>query len=109
MAVLATQAAPDGGGLSPTFTAAGAGGDRFIPAAKTAMLIKNGSGASITATFTTPGTVSGLAIADAAVPVAAGVTAVVPLTPGLYTASDGLGDVAYSAVTTVTVAVVVLP
>lgn len=105
MAVIATQQTPlDGAAL--TYSAASAGGDRFKPSARTFMHIKNGSASSVTATLVTPGTVDGLAVADRAVTVPAGGDRLVPLPPGTYASADGLGDVTWSATTTVTFAVV---
>lgn len=105
MAVVATQSMPlDGSAL--TFAAASAGGDRFTPAVGTIMQIVNGSGASITATLVTPGTVDGLAVADRAVTVPAGTNRLVPLRVVAYQSADGLGDITWSATATVTFAVV---
>ena len=105
MATLTTQPAVTAG-TTLTMAAAASGGDRFTPGDGVVMFIRNASVSPITATFVTPNTVSGLAIADNAVTVAAGGFKAVPLKRELYASSDGLGDVTYSDVTTVTVAVV---
>lgn len=108
MAVLVTQAmALDGS--APSLLPAGAGGDRFTPNDRTFLRINNGSASPITATLVTPGTLDGLAIADRAVTVPATSTRDVPLGVTAYRSSDGLGDVTYTAVTTVTVGVLFAP
>jgi hypothetical protein len=89
-----------------TYTAASGGGDTFLADEKTFAHIKNGSGGAITVTFATPGTVSGLAIADLAVSVPAGGDRVVgPFPPGLFGSAAGLVDVTYSGVTSLTVGI----
>jgi hypothetical protein len=71
------------------------------------LLVKNGSGSPITVTLVTPGNVDGdLAIADRAVVVAAGVTTGIPVTDRYMDPVTGLASITYSAVTTVTVAVI---
>jgi hypothetical protein len=92
-------------GVTLPFVAANAGGDTLAPDDRTALLVKNGSGSSITVTFVTPNTVSGLAIADVVLTVAAGATALSPtLTSALFgDPTSGLVTINYSAVTTVTV------
>lgn len=92
-------------GVTLPFTPASGGGDTIAPDDRTALLVKNGSGSSINVTFTTPGTVSGLAIADVVLAVAAGATALSPtLTAALFgDPTSGLVSISYSAVTTVTV------
>lgn len=74
----------------------------------TVLRIKNGSGASITATFAVPFAINdnGVAIPAYVVTVAAGASAEVPLRHS-YDYQDGTGaHVTYSAVTTVTSALV---
>jgi hypothetical protein len=89
-------------GTIPTHNAAAAGGDTVPAGDRTWLHVKNGGGSSVTVTLTTPGTVSGLAIADVAVAVgAAGEKLVGPLPSHLF------GDqvaITYSGVTSVTVA-----
>lgn len=97
-AVFALSAAPvDGDILSP--------GDTYL-------IVNNGSGSTITVTIQTTATKSGLDVADAGGPVAAGVQRVFgPLSASLFAqASDAVTGpnkvlVDYSAVTTVTRAV----
>lgn len=92
-------------GLNPSFVAASAGGDTVDPGDRTWLHVKNGSAGAVTVTLTTPGEVSGLAIADLAVSVpAAGERLIGPVTPSLFATAGGLASVAYSAAASVTVA-----
>ena len=93
-------------GIAPTYAAAAGGGDTIAPDDRTFLHVKNGSGASITVTVVTPGTVGGLAIADLSVAVAAGADRMVgPLTAALFAdPTTGLVPVTYSGVTSLTVA-----
>jgi hypothetical protein len=58
-------------GLNLALTAPNADGD-IIPAGTVALVVDNGGGSPITVTAVTPGTVAGLAIADATLSVPAG-------------------------------------
>jgi hypothetical protein len=60
-------------GLNPAMTAPNADGD-ILPAGQVALRVTNGGGSPITVTAITPGTVVGLAIADATLAVPAGAT-----------------------------------
>jgi hypothetical protein len=93
------------GGLTPTFSAAAAGGDQFRLNDKNDIYwIKNGSGGSVTVTFITQATTDGLAVADRAISVPAGAERVVSdLDPQVYRDANGYCQVTYSAVTSVTV------
>jgi len=78
-----------------------------------AIIVRNGSGASINVTLQTPATYEGLAVAENVVAVAAGATAAVKLPKRVYGrdaagADPGKAYVDYSAVTSVTRAVVAL-
>ncbi|HEY9409330.1 MAG TPA: hypothetical protein VIQ30_22645 [Pseudonocardia sp.] len=69
------------------------------------LVVTNASGAEITVTFPTPATVDGLAVADRAVAVPAGATGHVALgSSRVYRQPDGTAHVDYSAVSSVTVA-----
>jgi hypothetical protein len=99
-------------GLNPTMAAAAADGD-IVPAGQVALQITNGGGSPITVTAQTPGTVSGLAIADATLSVPAGATRLwgpFPSSVFAQPADASVGALAvlvdYSAVTSVTRAVV---
>ena len=108
MATLATQAVALTG-LEAVYSAAAAGGDKFTPTRTTFLHVKNGDVSDKTVTVVTPGTVLGLAIADAATVVTAGEERFIgPFDPAVFAGSDGLASITYSAVTSVTVAVVVV-
>jgi hypothetical protein len=107
VATLATQSIARAG-IVPAYAAAAGGGDRFTPGARTFLHVKNGSGGSITVTVVTPRTDQwGNAIADNAVAIAAGVEKMMgPYPPESYGAvADGLADITYSGVTTLTIGV----
>lgn len=105
-----TPQAGAGTGPTITFEAANVAGNSFAPARGRALHVKNGSGSSITVTVPTPGTADGLAITDRTFTVAAGAHGVFAPgsagVAGLYAQTDGSVNVDYSAVTTVTVAVI---
>ncbi|MFE9765116.1 hypothetical protein ACFYPC_11375 [Streptomyces sp. NPDC005808] len=82
--------------------AAAVGGDTAPVGPGRFLYVNNGSGGSITVTVATPGTVSGLAIADTAVAVAAGKHAFISLA-NVFRGATGRAAITYSAVTTVTV------
>ncbi len=109
MATVATQTITQAG-ITPAYSAASTAGDSFTPGDRTFMHVKNGGTAAVTATFVTPATFSGLAIADMArnVP-AAGEAMIGPLTAAMFRdATDGLGDVTWSATTSVTFALLAI-
>lgn len=100
-------------GVAPAYTAASGGGDTFDPDADTFLHVKNGSGGSITVTVVTPRSDprTGLAEADAAVAVPAGAERMLGPFP-FETFADpatGLGNITYSGVTSLTVAVLKCP
>ena len=105
MATLSVQSIVKAG-LNPSFSAAAGGGDQFALTDKNDIFwIKNGSGGSITVTFTTQATTDGLAVADRTVAVPAGEDrAVSDLDPNVYRDSSGYCQVTYSGVTSLTVA-----
>lgn len=106
MAILAPQAAKAPAGTVITYADASAGGDRVAPGSNILLLVKNGSGASVTVTLDATGTAfNGAAIPDTAVVVAAGADAIVPVLPNYRSDSDGLAGVSYSAAASVKVAV----
>jgi hypothetical protein len=104
MATLAIQpVAATGTALS--FAAATSGGDKCHVGDRSFLIVKNGSGASVTVTLATSETVDGFAVADNAVAVAAGAQTVIgPVERELYAATDGLCAITYSASASVTVA-----
>lgn len=95
-------------GLTPVFSAANADGHSVANDGHVMLEVKNGSGAPITVTVQTPGTVDGLAIAELVVtiPATSGDKMIGPFQPGIYNQADGTIYVDFSAVTTVTVAAV---
>ncbi len=87
--------------------AAAGGGDAFAPGANVFVRINNGGGASITATFATPGSIGGLTIADGGGAVTNAQSRLFGPFPGeLYAdPTTGLVVLTYTGVTTVTVGV----
>lgn len=107
MATLAAQNARVVGGRTLTLSAASGGGDRVPVGDGLFLLIRNGSGSSVTVTLDATGQAfNGTAVADTTVAVAAGAEAIVPLMRAYRSESDGLGGISYSSATSVTVAVV---
>lgn len=108
MATLTTQTITKGG-ITPSYASAAGGGDRFTPGDTTYLEVINGSGGSITVTIDSKvpsnyGTDVNLAVA-----VGAGARAKIgPLPAQRFAASDGLGDISYSGVTSLTVGVFAL-
>lgn len=99
-------------GTNVALTAPNADGD-IIPAGQVALRVLNGSGAPITVTVITPGTVAGLAIADATATIpAAGQRDIGPFPASVFAqpADAVVGPlqvlVDYSAITSVTRALV---
>lgn len=101
MAALSLQVLVPGGSASALVAASG-GGDTCAAGDGVFLEVNNGSGASVTVTLATPGTVEGLAIADRAVVIPAGERWKIPV-PRLFAKADGQCDVTYSSATTVTV------
>lgn len=93
-------------GTALSLTAASGGGDTVKITGDTFLVVRNGDGTSKTVTVVRPGNDEfGLAIPDIAVAVAAGATTVIgPIPPSFRASDDGLVDITYSAVTSVTVA-----
>lgn len=97
-------------GLEHTLAAAAGGGDTFKNDGKTFFYVRNGSVGDITLTFTTPGKVGGVAIADPTVVVTAAEERMIgPFEPSIFNTSAGLVAVGYSGVTSLTVAAIRLP
>jgi hypothetical protein len=98
-----------GNSLTPTFVAADVGGDTFVNDGRSMIYIKNGDASPITVTITTPLSLrGGIAVDDPETTVPATDEEVIgPFDPTLFNASDGSGvEVNYSAVASVTVAVI---
>ena len=95
-------------GTAPAYAAATATtGDSVVPDDRGFVHVKNGSGASITATVVVPGALYGQARPDVAVTVPAGADRFIgPMVADLADPTDGQIDVICSAVTSVTIAAV---
>jgi hypothetical protein len=93
--------------------AAAGGGDSFLPGDTTYIRVNNGGGSPITVTVATPGSTgnSGLGIADVSVSVTNAQSRLIgPFPSQLFAQSDdGLADITYSGVTSVTVGAFRLP
>ncbi|MFJ9382025.1 hypothetical protein [Streptomyces sp. NPDC101455] len=94
--------------LAAAATAAAVGGDTAEVGPRRFLYVNNGSGSSLTVTLATPGTVSGLAVADPTYVIAAGKAGLIPLA-AVFRGSTGRAAITYSAVTTVTVRPFELP
>lgn len=107
MADLALTDVPVDGGVADVAgaaVAAAAGGDTAPVGPGRFLYVANGDASAHTATVATPGQVSGLDVADAALTVAAGDHGIIPL-PRLFAGTDGRAAITYDDVTSVTVAV----
>lgn len=103
MANLSVQHA-DVTGTTLAFAAASAGGDRVTAGAGIYVIVRNGGASAVTVTLATPGTVfNGQQIPDTTISVGAGASVIVPVNRN-YRSDDGLADITYSDVTSVTVA-----
>jgi hypothetical protein len=110
MAALAVTAVPVAGGLPDLAAAAVAAtalGDTAPCGPGRFLFVRNADSGPHTVTVNTPGTVSGLAIPNVAVVVAAGKTALLPLAP-VFRGTSGRAAITYDAVTSVTIAVLEL-
>lgn len=115
MATLAIQNATKLG-FEPTFAAVAAGGDEFVNDGKTLLEFVNSSGANAyTITVATPATIEGLAVADVAVSMQAGVgerRVVGPFPINAFNDANGKVQITYTGTapaTDLTVAVIRLP
>ncbi|MBD0838787.1 hypothetical protein [Streptomyces sp. TRM68416] len=82
---------------------AAAGGDTAPVGPGRFLYVANGDAAPHTVTVATPGTVKGLAVADASLVVAAGDHGILPLA-GVYRGANGRAAITYDGVNLVTVA-----
>jgi hypothetical protein len=97
------------GGLQPTWAAASGGGDTAPVGTHLLLLVRNDGASPATVTVTTPGTVGGLALGDAAQAVPADGTAVVPLRAAYRDPVTGRAAISYSDATSLDVAVIQVP
>lgn len=106
---LLTAQLPVTSGLTPVYSAADAAGSAFVNNGKRFLHVKNGAGAPINVTIANPALVDGQAAPArvVSVPATTGDKMIGPF-PSVYTQADGTGQVFvdYSAVTTVTVALI---
>lgn len=110
MATLVAQTLSPSAGITPTYAAASVGGDELPADGRTWLAVVNASGGSITVTAVSTITVSGLTVQDPTFTVGAGVTKWLgPFDGSIYGNASGRVAITYSAVTTVTVGVFVLP
>jgi hypothetical protein len=108
MAILSAQRLPLGG-LQPTYASAASGGDQAPVGEKLVLHVRNDDASAKTITVATPGTVGGLAVADAQQVIPADGDAFIPLKGSFRDPMTGRAAITYSAVTAVTVAVLQLP
>lgn len=96
-------------GLLPVYTAVSAA-DTLPPGNNVFLHVKNGGAGATVVAIVTPGLVSGQAVADISVSVPAASERMIGPLPGslVARAADGLADVTYSVITTVTAAVLEL-
>lgn len=103
MAVLSAQ--KPGGAASLTYTAAAAGGDEFLNSGKEFLHVRNGSAAAITVTANSIAKCDQGFDHDKTETVPAGEDRMIgPFATARYNNANGRVEVTYSAVTTVTVA-----
>lgn len=101
-------------GLEATYAAATAGGDTVVADGKTFLHVKNGGGAPITVTIpkaansTSKAGYGDIALADISVVVTNAEERMIPIPPASH-APGGIASIAYTAVTSVTVAAIRLP
>ncbi|REE62124.1 hypothetical protein BX257_4737 [Streptomyces sp. 3212.3] len=103
----ATAVPPTGAAVA--YTPASAGGDTCPTGAGVLLMVKNSDASPHTVTLVTPGTVNGLAIADRAIPVAAGAEVAIPVNRDYRNPATGRASITYDAVTSVGVAVMRVP
>lgn len=95
-----------GTGLNPTYSAASGGGDTVRTGKSTFLHVKNGHSSPQTVTVATPGTASGLAIADLAIAVPnAGERMIGPI-DDIFRGANGQAAITYSGVTSLTIAAI---
>lgn len=109
MAALSTQTSARGGTAITAASAAG-GGDSFANSGKEMIWIKNGDSSSMTLTIATNATTDGLTVPNRTVAVAAGATKLIgPFPTPIYNDVNGNVQLTYSAVTSLTVAILAAP
>lgn len=98
------------GGIVPSYATAGAGGDEFVNSGREMIHVKNGGGGSINVTVNSQEACNQGYDHDAVVAVAAGTEKMIgPFPKSRFDDSGGKVQIAYSGVTSVTIAVLQLP
>lgn len=97
-------------GVGPTYAAAAGGGDSFTPGDDTFLHVKNAGGGAITVTVATPGASPipnvTYTLAGVSVPATTGERMIGPFPKAFFAdATDGLADITYSGVASVTIGV----
>ena len=96
-------------GLAASYASCDAGGDEFVNNQLEWIRVKNDDASAKTVTVVTQQTVDGLAIADQEIVVAAGtVVDIGPFSSGVYNDSGGKVQLTYSAVTSLSIALLKL-
>lgn len=96
-------------GIEATYDAAAAGGDDFVNTEKQFIHIKNGSGADITLSIITPGTIDTCLITNRTVVIPAGEQRIIGLFPAqYYNDANGKVSLTYSDVTSLFIAILTL-
>lgn len=105
---LLPNVSPTQAGTAAAYSAASAGGDTMVPSDRTHLHVKNGSGGSITVTVVAKTACNHGVLHNLAVAVPAGeerlIGAIIP--SRFARPADGLAEITYSDVTTLTVAAV---
>lgn len=97
-------------GLNPSFAAAAAGGDEFVNSGKIYLHVKNSGAGSITVTVNSQAACSQGFDHDTAVSVPSGGERLIgPFAKSRFDDANGKVQIAYSGVTSVTVAAIELP
>ena len=106
MATLSVQS-PSTSGIALTFGSAASGGDQFLNDGKTVLIVKNGDSSAKTVTVAGQTNCNQGTKHNSVVSVAAGAEEIIgPFNPAFFNDANGYAQVTYSAVTSVTVAVV---
>lgn len=102
-----TAQSPTAAGIALAFAAANVDGHSFYNTERTMLYVKNGGAASINVTLQTPGIVDGNAVADRVIAVAAGAERLIGrISDAAYNRGDNTVYVDFSAITSVTVALI---
>jgi hypothetical protein len=100
-----------GNGVTPTYNAAAATGDKFSPGARVFVHAKNTNASPRVITFATAGKLAEFDVADmvATIPATTGDKMIGPFPADIFAAADGLVAMTYDAETNLTIAVLQLP